>query len=300
MITKKQQESKFKYYDKIKTNFLSPINYNFQKLNRSPSLNAIKKFKIEDSLNKSNNKIKNKNKNKNFKNLKKELTPIKVAKNKKINLITPEHKHENKNKNNNKKVSKNREQTPITAKLNKNNVSLFSSFICKDENKKDPLYIPHIVMSPLDLFLKRIDIVIDVTSDEIDNICSLFSTIDMSKEKQLYQIYESYIKHLNELYKKKEQKLKDVYNKYNRSLYVLKKKNQDKSDLNFDDIINNNQKDIEKIKREFNLEKNILRDELNKNINLIKSKEKLKLDNLLDRKLTDNIKKKLYEIIDSN
>ena len=129
LITKKQQESKFENYDKIKTNFQSPINYNIQKLNHSPSLNAIKKFKIEDSLNKSNNKIKNKNKNKNFKNLKKELTPIKVAKNKKINLITPEHKHENKNKNNNKKVSKNREQTPIKAKLNKNNVSLFSSFI---------------------------------------------------------------------------------------------------------------------------------------------------------------------------
>ena len=294
LITKKEQKPKFENYDKIKTNFQSPINYNIQKLNRSPSLNFIKQFKIEDSLNKSNTKVINKSKS--FKNLKKELTPIKVAKNKKI--ITSEYKQQNKN--NNKKVSKNGEKTPIKEKLNKNNVSSFSSFIYKDENKKDPLYIPHIVMSPLDLFLQRIDLIIDVTSDEIDNICSLFSTIDMNKEKQLYQVYEKYIKQLNELYKKKEQKLTDIYNKYNRSLFSLKKKNQDKSDLNLDDIINNKQKDIEEIKQEFNLEKNLLKNVLDKNVNLIKSEEKLKLDNLLDGNLTDKIKKKIYEIIDNN
>jgi hypothetical protein len=297
LIPKKEQKSISKNYVKIKTNFLSPINYNIQKLSQTPSLPAIKKFKIEDSLNKCNIKIKTKNKS--FKNLKKELTPIKVVKNKKINLISPEYKNKNKNNNNNN-ISKNRENTPFKEKLDKKNISLFSCFKYKEENKKDLLYIPHIVMSPLDLFIQRINVVIDVTSDEIDNICNSFSVIDINKEKQLYQIYENYIKHLNELYKKKEQKFKDIYNKYNRSLLVLKKMEGNKSNLNINEIINEKQKEIEEFKKEFNLEKNILKNDLEKNINIIKNKEKLKLDDLLDCKLTDKIKKKLYEIIDSN
>ena len=298
LIPKKEQKSISKNYVKIKTNFQSPINYNIQKLSRTPSLPAIKKFIIEDSINKCNIKIKTKNKS--FKNLKKELTPIKVVKNKKINLISPEYKHKNKNKNNNNNISKNRENTPFKEKLDKKNISLFSCFKYKEENKKDLLYIPHIVMSPLDLFIQRINVVIDVTSDEIDNICNSFSVIDINKEKQLYQIYENYIKHLNELYKKKEQKLKDIYNKYNISLFVLKKMEGNKSNLNINEIINNKQKDIEQLKQEFNLEKNLLKNELDKNVKLIKIEEKLKLDNLLDGKLTEKMKKKLYDIIDSN
>ena len=127
------------------------------------------------------------------------------------------------------------------------------------------------------LNLQRINVLIDVTSDEIDNICNSFSAIDINKEKQLYQIYENYIKHLNELYKKKEQKFKDIYNKYNRSLLVLKKMEGNKSNLNINEIINNKQKDIEEVKQEFNLEKNLLKNELDKNINLINSKEKLQV-----------------------
>ena len=291
LITKKEEKSKLEKY-----NFQSPINYNIQKLNRSPSLTYIKKFNIQDSLNKGI--IKNKNKGKIFKNLKNDLTPIKVAKNKKVNLASSDSKHENKNIN--KKISKSREKTPIKEKSNKNDISLFSSLNYKDENKKDPLYIPHIVISPLDIFQQNIKLVIDVTSDEIDNICNSFSTFDINMEKQIYQIYENYTKNLLELYRKKEQKLKDIYNKYNRSLYAIKKKNEDKNDLNFNEIINKKQKDIEEAKLEFNLEKNLLKNELEININCIKDKEKLELDNILDNKLTDKIKKKLYDIIDSN
>jgi len=296
LMTKKEQKPKTENYVKIKTNFQSPINYNIQKLNRSPSLASIQKFNIEDSLNKSD--IKTKNKNKIFKNLKKELTPIKAVKNKKINLISPGYKHENKN--NDKKVLKIREQTPLKEKPNKKSVSSFSSLKFKQENKKEALYIPHIVMSPLDILLQKINVVIDVTSDEIDNISNSISVNDINKEKQLYQIYENYSKQLIELYKKKEQKLKNIYYKYNRSIYSIKKNNENKNNLNIDEIINNKQKDIEEIKQEFNLEKNLLKNELDTNVNLIKNKEKIQLENILDCKLIDKIKKKLYEIIDSN
>jgi len=298
LMTKKEQKPKTENYVKIKTNFQSPINYNIQKLNRSPSLASIQKFNIEDSLNKSD--IKTKNKNKIFKNLKKELTPIKAAKSKKIDLISPGFKHKFENKNNNKKVSKFREQTPLKEKPNKNSVSSFSSIKCKEENKKEALYIPHIVMSPLDILLQKINVVIDVTSDEIDNICNSISVNDINKEKQLYKIYENYSKQLIELYKKKEQKLKNIYYKYNRAIYSIKKKNENKNNLNIDEIINNKQKDIEEIKQEFNLEKNLLKNDLGTNVNLIKNKEKIQLENILDCKLIDKIKKKLYEIIDNN
>ena len=272
-------------------NFLSYSNSLNHNLKHSPSLNSMKKNK---------NVNLNKNKKNDFKNLKKDITPIKIIKNKKLNLTSSKN-ISNKMNINNKSIIKKRDLSPNIndcIKLNKNRISSFSPLKDINDNNAN-LYIPHIVISSFDLFKNKILSLMDTASDEIDKVCNYISTIDMNVEQNYFKINMEYANKLKELYIMKEKKIKDINDKYDYALYKLRKTYENKDDIISNEIINNKKMEIEEIEQDFIYKKNLLKNEFQIKSDLIKSKEKLEIDKILKMQLMNTIKKKLIEIIDS-
>ena len=167
------------------------------------------------------------------------------------------------------------------------------------ENKIDPLYIPHIIKDPLDIFKQKIEIILEQSNEEINNLSNKISLIDIEMESAFAQEHENYSKNLETIYKEKETKLKETYKKYDFALYKMFKTYGEKNNIIYDEMMKDKVEQILEIEQEFNNKKNKLKNNLNEKIEEVKKsyEKKRQEQEIFNKKYINDIKKKIYNLL---
>ena len=167
------------------------------------------------------------------------------------------------------------------------------------ENKIDPLYIPHIIKDPLDIFKQKIEIILEQSNEDINNLSNKISLIDIEMESAFAQEHENYSKNLETRYKEKETKLKETYKKYDFALYKMFKTYGEKNNIIYDEMMKDKVEQILEIEQEFNNKKNKLKNNLNEKIEEVKKsyEKKRQEQEIFNKKYINDIKKKIYNLL---
>ena len=167
------------------------------------------------------------------------------------------------------------------------------------ENKIDPLYIPHIIKDPLDILKQKIEIILEQSNEDINNISNKISLIDIEMESAFAQEHENYSKNLETIYKEKETKLKETYKKYDFALYKMFKTYGEKNNIIYDEMMKDKVEQILEIEQEFNNKKNKLKNNLNEKIEEVKKsyEKKRQEQEIFNKKYINDIKKKIYNLL---
>ena len=167
------------------------------------------------------------------------------------------------------------------------------------ENKIDPLYIPHIIKDPLDIFKQKIEIILEQSNEDINNLSNKISLIDIEMESAFAQEHENYSKNLETIYKEKETKLKETYKKYDFALYKMFKTYGEKNNIIYDEMMKDKVEQILEIEQEFNNKKNKLKNNLNEKIEEVKKsyEKKRQEQEIFNKKYINDIKKKIYNLL---
>ena len=167
------------------------------------------------------------------------------------------------------------------------------------ENKIDPLYIPHIIKDPLDIFKQKIEIILEQSNEDINNLSNKISLIDIEMESAFAQEHENYSKNLETIYKEKETKLKETYKKYDFALYKMFKTYGEKNNIIYDEMLKDKVEQILEIEQEFNNKKNKLKNNLNEKIEEVKKsyEKKRQEQEIFNKKYINDIKKKIYNLL---
>ena len=197
------------------------------------------------------------------------------------------------NNNNNKKL---RTSTP---RIRDNEENKDKTNKKEKENKIDPLYIPHIIKDPLDIFKQKIEIILEQSNEEINNLSNKISLIDIEMESAFAQEHENYSKNLETIYKEKETKLKETYKKYDFALYKMFKTYGEKNNIIYDEMMKDKVEQILEIEQEFNNKKNKLKNNLNEKIEEVKKsyEKKRQEQEIFNKKYINDIKKKIYNLL---
>ena len=196
---------------------------------------------------------------------------------KKLRTSTPGLRDNEENKNNKKEKEKEKEK----------------------EKKIDPLYIPHIIKDPLDLLKQKIEIILEQSNEDINNLSNKISLIDTEMETAFAKEHENYSKNLEMIYKEKENKLRETYKKYDFALYKMFKTYGEKNNIIYDEMMKDKVEQILEIEQEFNNKKNKLKNTLNVKIEDVKKlyEKKRQEQEIINKKYINDIKKKLYNIL---
>ena len=197
------------------------------------------------------------------------------------------------NNNNNKKL---RTSTP---RIRDNEENKDKSNKKEKENKIDPLYIPHIIKDPLDILKQKIEIILEQSNEDINNLSNKISLIDIEMESAFAQEHENYSKNLETIYKEKETKLKETYKKYDFALYKMFKTYGEKNNIIYDEMMKDKVEQILEIEQEFNNKKNKLKNNLNEKIEEVKKsyEKKRQEQEIFNKKYINDIKKKIYNLL---
>ena len=197
------------------------------------------------------------------------------------------------NNNNNKKL---RTSTP---RIRDNEENKDKTNKKEKENKIDPLYIPHIIKDPLDILKQKIEIILEQSNEEINNLSNKISLIDIEMESAFAQEHENYSKNLETIYKEKETKLKETYKKYDFALYKMFKTYGEKNNIIYDEMMKDKVEQILEIEQEFNNKKNKLKNNLNEKIEEVKKsyEKKRQEQEIFNKKYINDIKKKIYNLL---
>ena len=197
------------------------------------------------------------------------------------------------NNNNNKKL---RTSTP---RIRDNEENKDKTNKKEKENKIDPLYIPHIIKDPLDILKQKIEIILEQSNEEINNLSNKISLIDIEMESAFAQEHENYSKNLETIYKEKETKLKETYKKYDFALYKMFKTYGEKNNIIYDEMMKDKVEQILEIEQEFNNKKNKLKNNLNEKIEEVKKsyEKKRQEQEMFNKKYINDIKKKIYNLL---
>ena len=172
----------------------------------------------------------------------------------------------------------------------------------KEKEKKielDPLYIPHIVKDPLDILKQKVELILEQSNEDINNLSNKISLIDIEMESAFAQEHENFSKNLEMLYKEKENKLRETYKKYDFALYKMFKTYGEKNNVIYDEMMKDKVEQILEIEQEFNNKKNKLKNNLNEKIEDVKKlyEKKRQEQEIFNNKFINDIKKKIYIIL---
>ena len=172
----------------------------------------------------------------------------------------------------------------------------------KEKEKKielDPLYIPHIVKDPLDILKQKVELILEQSNEDINNLSNKISLIDIEMESAFAQEHENYSKNLETIYKEKETKLKETYKKYDFALYKMFKTYGEKNNIIYDEMMKDKVEQILEIEQEFNNKKNKLKNNLNEKIEEVKKsyEKKRQEQEIFNKKYINDIKKKIYNLL---
>ena len=184
----------------------------------------------------------------------------------------------------------------VKNKNNKNHI------ISSKEEKREFLYIPHIVLDPLEVLKNQVEIILSQFENKIKNLNK--SNSENNKPNLIKKSHEEFIIKLNEIYEEKEKELIKVKHIYREKLNALS--NNDNKDEEESQEENNKMESEKLIKERDNIigdiERKFLENKKNlKSENLNKAEQIKKLDNSqkqieLNKEFIEEIKKKLFKI----
>ena len=167
------------------------------------------------------------------------------------------------------------------------------------EKEVDPLYIPHVIKDPLDLLKQKVEIIIEQSNEDINNLSNKISLIDIEMESAFAKEHENFSKNLEKIYKEKENKLRETYKKYDFALYKMFKTYGEKNNIIYDEMMKDKVEQILEIEQEFNNKKNKLKNNLNEKIEDVKKlyEKKRQEQEIYNKNYLNDLKKKIYNIL---
>ena len=159
------------------------------------------------------------------------------------------------------------------------------------------LYLPHIVLDPLDVLKNQIEMILKQFDERLNNLNK--TTKDESIQALIKKANEEYLIKLYELYDKKEEELIKIKNIYGPELYKLTlNKEEEKEEENknkSEELIQKRDKEINEIENKFNEKKIELKNEFRNKLEEIKKTYDIEKQKTLNKELVDEIKKKFIK-----
>ena len=168
--------------------------------------------------------------------------------------------------------------------------------------KEEFLYIPHIVLDPLDVLKNQIEIILRQFNDRLKNLNN--STKGNCVQTLIKKAHEEYASKLYQIYDKKEKELIKIKTRYGKELYKLSlKKDDEKEQEQEEDKIKKNEeivkkrdKKISEVESAFIEKKAELKGKFKNRMEEIKKSNDIERQKMLNKELVDEIKKKLIKI----
>ena len=168
------------------------------------------------------------------------------------------------------------------------------------EEKREFLFIPHIVLDPLDVLENKVEIILSQFENKINNLNK--SSSENNIQNLIKKSHEEYIIKLNEIYNEREKellKIKHIYREKINSLLNTDNKEEEKQEENKNEsekIIEERDNKIIEIEKKFIENKNNIKNEfINKTEEIKKLYDPQKQINL-NKEFIEQIKKKLVKI----
>ena len=241
-------------------------------------------------------KIKERNKEKEKgKDIEKEKEKEKEKKNNKV--IKKDNEKINKNVLTPKKIDI-KETKRNSVGSNKNNTK--SERPSSKTKKQEFLYIPHIVLDPLDVLKNQIEIILSQYDEKLKNLND--KNIENCTQYLIKKAHIEYTNKLLDIYDKKEKELIKIKNKYSPELYKVSLNNNEEEEEDeenkkkYDELIQKREKDIMEIEKKYNEKKIELKNGFKKKMEDIKKLYDEEKQKILNKELVDEIKKKLVKI----
>ena len=230
-------------------------------------------------------------------------------------IITKKNINSHNNNNSKNKKEKLRPSTPgiknLKENTNKNNNQNVQNINISNVNNKekkssipktntiDPLYLPHIVKDPLDILRHQVDLILQQSNEDINNLSNSISLIDMEMESSYAKIHENYAKELQEIYKEKETKLRETNKKYDFALYKMFKTYGHENNIIYDEMMKDKVEQILEVEQEFNAKKNQIKNNFNTKMEENKKiyEKKRKEQETKYEKAIKEVKNKIFAIL---
>ena len=246
---------------------------------------GINNIKEKAKINELNDKDKDKDKDKNKEN---EKSFIKLSKKdkEKINksILSPKKKETKENKKNSMNTN------------NKNNMNSIKP--TTKPKKQEFLYIPHIVLDPLDVLKNQIEIILSKYDTKIKTLNK--SNIENTAHFLIKKHNEEYTNKLQEIYDNQETELIKLKNQYSLKLYKLSINNEeeeeDENKKKVEELKQQRDNEINELEKKFIEKKKELKDEFRKRMEDMKKSYDFEKQKNLNKEMIDEIKKNFVKI----
>ena len=253
---------------------------------------------LSDNLNnlKYNNKIDN-----NIKTNNKEISkePTSITNKIKDDKLYPKQNEKDEKKtnihNNNLKIT---EEKRSSLKKESNNTNKFQVINKPFKPKKlgSSLYIPHVVLDPLDIIKTRLNKVLKGFNDKIINISQSTSLVDMSMQNTYTKIYDDYTTELKEIYMQKENKLMQINDKYEQVLYKMLQEYGKEDNILYDELLKEKEEQLENLEKDFINSKKELKLKFQNKVEELKRNTEENKQKIIDKELLDEVKNQIIEV----
>ena len=189
------------------------------------------------------------------------------------------------------KHKKEQDIIPIAIK-NFDSVKNINSERLKTRSKKfEFLYMPHIILDPLDVLNNQIEIILQKYEEKIKLLNNSNSITNINYI--IKSTSEKYTKDLFDLYQEKENELNIIKNNYNKQMYNL---NYNNENINEDEINKNKETQIKDLEEKFKEKKEKLKNDFKNKIEDIKKPYNKKEQIDLNKKFYMEMKNKFLKI----
>ena len=197
--------------------------------------------------------------------------------------------------NNNLKIT---EEKKSCLKKESNNINKFQVINKPFKPKKlgSSLYIPHVVLDPLDIIKTRLNKVLKGFNDKIINISQSTSLVDMSMQNTYTKIYDDYTTELKEIYMQKENKLMQINDKYEQVLYKMLQEYGKEDNILYDELLKEKEEQLENLEKDFINSKKELKLKFQNKVEELKRNTEENKQKIIDKELLGEVKNQIIEV----
>ena len=183
--------------------------------------------------------------------------------------------------------------------MNTNNKNNMNSIKPTTKPKKQEfLYIPHIVLDPLDVLKNQIEIILSKYDTKIKTLNK--SNIENTAHFLIKKHNEEYTNKLQEIYDNQETELIKLKNQYSLKLYKLSINNEeeeeDENKKKIEELKQQRDNEINELEKKFIEKKKELKDEFRKRMEDMKKSYDFEKQKNLNKEMIDEIKKNFVKI----
>jgi len=193
----------------------------------------------------------------------------------------------------NKNILKSKNEIGIIPIKRNNTQKIINSASPSSRTKKfEFLYIPHIILDPLDVLNNQIEIILQKYEDKIKSLNQL--NIENNIKNKIKSANKEFANDLLQLYKEKVKELINIKNIYNKEIYNLTYNNDIK--INEDEIKNRKEILVKEVVKNFQEKKEKLKSEYKNKIEDIKKSYDINEQIELNKKIIVEMKNKFLKI----